>query len=332
MRCGGRPRLGETVTDADEESSLDPDEGEIPPEETAPDVEEGEIPPEETVPDLDEGESPPEETAPDLDPDEIQLKEKRPWLEDARSALLSGLSHVQRHGRVALHHIRRYLRVGLRYGRLYGRLGLRYGLRWGGPVLLWGATLSMSFFVLVRGSLYAYQSLGWGTWSSIGLGIFGTTLVFCAYLAWLWTRITGEGRVRQFAPRALIAVVAGYSMFGLLYRSAGDPRDPELRDYYASLHPVMRLGASTYFLFDRNGVVTDLERTAEDYLRMGLPMDETSLHFKLGDRYVHAMDLRTLGRSARRNRLTATYFRFMGFRSLHQVAAADHLHVSLPPR
>ncbi len=311
------------MTDTDEESSLDPDEGEIPPEDMVPDVEEGEIPPEGTVPDLEEGESPPEETAPDLDPDEIQLKEKRPWLEDARSALLTGLRHGQRYGRIALSH-------GLRYGRRYGRLGPRYGLRWGGPVLLWVATLSLSFFVLVRGSLYAYQSLGWGTWSSIGLGVFGTVLVLSAYVVWLWKRITGEGRIRQFLPRALIAVVAGYSMFGLLYLSAGDPRDPELRDYYASLHPLMRLGASTYFLFDRNGVVTDLERTAEDYLRMGLPMDETSLHFNLGDRYVHAMDLRTLGRSARRNRLTATYFRFMGFRSLHQVASADHLHVSLP--
>ena len=119
-------------------------------------------------------------------------------------------------------------------------------------------------------------------------------------------------------------------MSGLLYLSAGNSRDPELGNYYASLHPLMRLGASTYLLFDRDGVVTDLERTAEDYLGMGLPMDETSLHFKLGDRYIHAMDFRTTGRGARRNRLTAAYFRFMGFRSLHQVASADHLHVSLP--
>jgi hypothetical protein len=92
----------------------------------------------------------------------------------------------------------------------------------------------------------------------------------------------------------------------------------------------MRMGASTYLLFDRDAVVTDLERTAEDYLRMGLPVNETSLHFKLEDRYVHAMDLRTIGRSAWRNRLTEMYFQFMGFRSLHHVGTADHLHVSLP--
>jgi hypothetical protein len=178
--------------------------------------------------------------------------------------------------------------------------------------------------------MYAYQSMGWGTWSSIGLGMFGTALVFSAYLAWLWTHLTGEGRMRQFLPRALIVLVAGYSMYGLLYLSSGNSRDPEMREYYSSLHPLMRLGASTYFLFDRNGVVTDLERTAEDYLGMGLSMDETSLHFKLGDRYVHAMDLRTTGRSARRNSVTAAYFQLMGFQSLHHVSAADHLHVSLP--
>ena len=59
---------------------------------------------------------------------------------------------------------------------------------------------------------------------------------------------------------------------------------------------------------------------------------EASLHFKLEDRYVHAMDFRTKGRSPGRNRLTVAYFRIMGFRSLRHVAAADHLHVSLPMR
>jgi len=284
--------------------------------------------------DADVGEDQPEKSPPDPDSGEIQGKDKRPWLENAKSRLFFGLRRMRRYARIGLGYVQFYVRSGLlavvRYGRRYGRLGPSYIMRWGWPVILWAAVLSLSFFVLVRGSMYAYQSMGWGTWSSIGFGMFGTTLVFSAYLGWLWTRITAEARIRQFLPRALIVLVAGYSMSGLLYLSAGHSRDPELRDHYTSLHPVMRLGASTYLLFDRNGVVTDLERTAEDYLGMGLPMDETSLHFKLGDRYIHAMDFRTTGRGVRRNRLTAAYFRFMGFRSLHQVASADHLHVSLP--
>jgi hypothetical protein len=178
--------------------------------------------------------------------------------------------------------------------------------------------------------MYAYQSMGWGTWSSIGLGMFGTVVVFSAYATWLWRRVTGKDRLPRVAQRVVIAVVVGYSMYGLLYLSTANAKSPELTDYYTSLHPLMRIGASTYLLFDRDAVVTDLGRTAEDYLRMGLPINEASLHFKLQDRYVHAMDLRTLGRSPLRNRLTAAYFRLMGFRSLHHVGTADHLHVSLP--
>ncbi len=271
--------------------------------------------------DLDDGATAPEEGVSDRIAGKGQPKWRWPSLEDAGSSWTFGLRRI-----------RRYLRFALGHGRRYGPLVLRHGLRWGSTTVLWSATLALSFFFLVRGSMYAYQSMGWGTWSSIGLGMSGTALVFSAYLAWLWTRVTGKSRMRQFAPRALIAIVAGYSMYGLLYLSAGNSRDPELGDYYTSLHPLMKLGAGTYFLFDRNGVVTDPERTAEDYLGMGLPMNEASLHFKLGDRYVRAMDLRTAGRSPRRNRFTVGYLRFMGFRSLHHVDATDHLHVSLPSR
>ena len=261
---------------------------------------------------------------PDVDLGEIVPKEKRPWLEYAKSGLLSG----PRYGRLGL----RYGRLGLRYGHLGLRYARRWGRRWGWPAVKWIAALSLPFFVLVRGSMYAYQSMGWGTWSSIGLGMSGTVLVFSAYATWFRLRITGEGRWPRIVQPVLIAVVAGYSMYGLLYMSSGNAEDPDLGDYYASLHPLMRLGASTYLLFDRNAVVTDLERTPEDYLGMGLPLDEASLHFKLGDRYVHAMDLRTVGRGPRRIALTVAYFRLMGFRSLHHVASADHLHVSLPVR
>jgi hypothetical protein len=244
-----------------------------------------------------------EESVADVDPGEVLPKEKRPWVRAATSEV-----------------------------RAEPRVGLRWDRRWWWPAVKWLAALSLPFFVLVRGSMYAYQSMGWGTWSSIGLGVFGTVVVFSAYATWLWRRVTGEDRLPRIVQRMLIAVVAGYSMYGLLYLSPGNAKNPELSDGYASLHPLMRLGASTYFLFDRDAVVTDLERTPEDYLQMGLPINEASLHFKLEDRYVHAMDLRTRGRSPSRNRLMVVYFRIMGFHSLHHVASVDHLHVSLPVR
>lgn len=244
------------------------------------------------------------ESVSEVDLGEIPPKEKRPWLKVAKSKLQVGF------------------RVGL-------EVGSRWGRRWGLPAVKWMAVLSLPFFVLIRGSMYAYQSLGWDTLSSIGLGVFATVVVFSAYATWLWRRLTSEDHWPRIARPVLIAVVGGYSIYGLLYLSAGGAKNPDVRDDYTSLHPLMRLGASTYFLFDRNALVTDRERTAEDYLGMGLPISEASLHFKLEDRYVHAMDLRTMGYSPRRNRLTVAYLRIMGFRSLHHVASADHLHVSL---
>lgn len=210
------------------------------------------------------------------------------------------------------------------------RSALHLGRRFMWPAVQWTVALSLPFFVLTRGAMYAYQSMGWGTWPSIGLGIFGTMLVFSGYAALLWKRSTGEGRLPRIAQRMVIAIVAGYGIYGFLYLSTGNARSPELEDYYTSLHPIMRIGASSLLLFDRDAMVTDLGSTAEDYLQMGLPVHEATLHFKLGDRYVRAMDLRTTGRSPRRNRFTARYLRFMGFRNLHKVDSADHLHLSLP--
>ena len=135
--------------------------------------------------DPDVGEIPPEENVSDPAPGEIPAKEKRLWRAGAKSRLLSGLRYGQRYGRLALDHGQRYWRLGIDYAgrwvgaglshpRRYGRLGLRYGLRWGWPVVLWFTVLSVSLVVLVRGSMFAYQSMGWRTWRSMGWGRFGT--------------------------------------------------------------------------------------------------------------------------------------------------------------
>jgi len=81
-------------------------------------------------------------------------------------------------------------RIGLGVGL---RGGLRWGRRLGWPAVKWLAALSLPFFVLVRGSM----SMGWGTWPSIGLGVFGTVVVFSAYATWLWRRVTGERRLPE---------------------------------------------------------------------------------------------------------------------------------------
>jgi len=54
------------------------------------------------------------------------------------------------------------------------------------------------------------------------------------------------------------------------------------------------------------------------------------LHARQRDGWAHAVDLRTIGRSAIVNLLVEWYFRAMGFRTLRHVGTADHLHVELP--
>jgi hypothetical protein len=190
--------------------------------------------------------------------------------------------------------------------------------------------LALPFVLLVRGSVYSYQEMGLHTWTAFGAGVAMTVLLFLIYASWVWKRMTGKRKIPRLAGRVLMVAVGGYAAYALLFLSAANVKTPELREYYTSLHPLLRLGSSTFLLFDREAVITDMRRTPEDYLKMGLPVSETSLHFKLEDKYVHAIDLRTLGRPEWRNYITDRYFRLMGFGTLRHVGTADHLHVSLP--
>ncbi len=70
-----------------------------------------------------------------------------------------------------------------------------------------------------------------------------------------------------------------------------------------------------------------------DYRLMGLPTKERSLHYVQSTTgYIHALDLRTHGRSKLRNALLKGYFAFLGFGTLRHTGTADHLHISIPTR
>ncbi|RMH19109.1 MAG: hypothetical protein D6701_05360 [Gemmatimonadetes bacterium] len=191
------------------------------------------------------------------------------------------------------------------------------------------ALLALPFFLLVRGSVWAYRDLGWPTWGAVAGGLLAAGLVVLAYAALGWRRFTGR-RLPRLLGRATLLATSAYGVFALLYLSAAQAKSAPVRAEYTALHPLLRLATSTWLMVDRDAVVTDMARTAEDYLRMGLPVNEASLHFRLEDRWVHALDLRTAGRPEWRNRLVGLYFRAMGFRTLRHVGTADHLHVSLP--
>jgi hypothetical protein len=106
-------------------------------------------------------------------------------------------------------------------------------------------------------------------------------------------------------------------------------KSEDVRAGYSSVHPLLRVASSALILADPAAVITDTGRTPEDYWLMGLSPNEASLHFEQGNGYVHAIDLRTIGRPEWRNRAVELAFWALGFHSLRHVGTADHLHVSL---
>lgn len=191
--------------------------------------------------------------------------------------------------------------------------------------------LVLPFLVLVRVSVHAYTAGGLGGWTSILVGGLSTLLLLLTYLSLLRVRFQGRLRLPRSALVATLTTVLAYMVFTLVFLSAENAKSPDVRRHYRSLHPVLRVATGTALLFDRNGVVTDMRRAPEDYARWGLPANEASLHFEQPDGFVHALDMRTVGRPSWQVWLTQAYFRATGFHVLRHVGTADHLHISLRP-
>jgi len=190
--------------------------------------------------------------------------------------------------------------------------------------------LIFPFWLLVGGSVFLYRHYGVPTWPALLAGLLLTALVLLLYASWVAKRVSGKRRVPVNVTRVLFAVVGAYGLYTLVYLSSLNVKHDEIRREYRSLHPLLRVAASTFILVDSDMVITDMQRQAEDYERMGLPLYERSLHFVQDDGYAHAVDLRTIGRSEWRNLIMTGYFKAMGFRTLRHTGTADHLHVSLP--
>ena len=188
----------------------------------------------------------------------------------------------------------------------------------------------LPFAVLLRVSTYLYGSLLAQTWIALAGGVAATALVVTLYSSAILKKLTGKARVRVLAKRVALPLVLVYCAYTLLFLSSVNAKGAAVQDYYRSLHPMLRTAVSTLILLDSDIVITDLQRTPDDYAAMGLPVQEESLHFRQGDGFVHAMDLRTVGRPDWRNSAVEFYFKVAGFQTLRHVGTADHLHVALP--
>ncbi len=190
----------------------------------------------------------------------------------------------------------------------------------------------LPFFVLVRGSVFLYSHRGSGPWLALAGGAGATLLVVTAYAAWLSHRLTGRVNVLVLVRRVALPLVLAYCAYALIYLSSGNAKSDQVRAYYGSLHPLLRVALSTWILVDKDIVITDVARGRADYATMGMRPNDGSLHYVQGDGYIHAVDLRTRGRGEVKNRLVQLYFWSTGLGTLRHVGTADHLHVELPLR
>lgn len=142
-------------------------------------------------------------------------------------------------------------------------------------------------------------------------------------------KVSGSKSIKSKAVISLLLVV-GFAIHSLYFISGSNFKNPELKSEIRSLNPILRLAVGTLVMVDKEAVITDANRVPEDYRKMGLKTNKSSLHYKQKDGYAYAIDLRVKGKSELRNKLTKWYFEWMGFNTLRHGGTADHLHVSLP--
>lgn len=194
----------------------------------------------------------------------------------------------------------------------------------------------LPFWVFVRGAIWLYEAHGWYHWFGLGLTFLLVFVILLVYVAMVWDAVFGANKItrrslkgKMFFLVILMGFYAGYALFSL---SQSNAKSEKIQNEYLALHPFLRIAAGTFIFLDNDLMITSGSRVKEDYKDMGLKTLKNSLHYKQKDGYVHALDLRTKGRSELRNNLTILYFKVMGFNTLRHVGTADHLHVSLSVR
>jgi hypothetical protein len=199
-------------------------------------------------------------------------------------------------------------------------------------ILKVAAMVALPFIVYVRSSVGLYSSGGLSPWLSVFGAAAVTVALVSAYAAWLSRRFKGRARAKSVMQWVALPTAGAWCLYSLMYLSSGNAKSEDVRQYYRSLHPVLRVAVATAILGDGNMVITDMRRVAGDYTRMGLPINDRTKHYEQRNGWVHAVDLRTKGRGEVRNLAVQFYFTLMGFQTLRHVGTADHLHVQLPVR
>lgn len=171
-----------------------------------------------------------------------------------------------------------------------------------------------------------------GAWLSLSGGALITAFLLFIYMTFIYRRFTrkfGDSDNLQRRSLFALALVGLYCGYGLFFMSGDNLKNQELKSEITDLHPILRMGISTFILVDKKMIITDASRIPEDYRKMGLSTARNSLHYKQKDGYAYAIDLRTNNRNEFRNRMMQLYFKILGYNTLRHTGTGDHLHISL---
>jgi len=191
------------------------------------------------------------------------------------------------------------------------------------------AIIALPFLVYVRVSVFFYSRLGAAPRIAVAGALMLTAGLIAAYATWLVRRTVGSPGLATVARWVAAPMAAGWLLYSLLFLARVNAKTDGVREYYSSLHPVLRVAVSTAIIVDPDAVITDMQRAPADYARMGLRVNQSTRHYLQSDGWVHAVDIRTNGRGVIRNRSLQLYFWAMGLSTLRHVGTADHLHVQL---
>src|SRR5262245_40948966 len=190
------------------------------------------------------------------------------------------------------------------------------------------AIIALPFVVYVRASVFFYDH-GANVWLAIVGAAALTMALVLVYAAGLGRHLRGRALVRSLLRWIALPMVAAWCLSSLFFLARVNAKSEEVRGYFLSVHPILRVALSTVILVDPGLVITDMARQPSDYRRMGLPVNKRTMHYEQPDGWVHAVDLRTKSNGEIRNRAVQFYFEVMGFSTLRHVGTADHLHVQM---
>ena len=203
---------------------------------------------------------------------------------------------------------------------------LRRSVSW---VMGMGILVATLFAILVRGSVFSYDTWAFGASLSLVSAVL-MTVPFLLLGAWVIIRGRGIVRkVRHTLIRGTISIAFIYIGYAVLYVASTNAVPDKIREEYQMIHPLLRLAASPVIVFDPSAFRHPDGSVLEDYRLMGLSANEANLHFVQKDDLIHSLDLVTDNRSEWRNRAIELGFWAFGFHSLRHRGLGDHLHVSL---